>query len=427
MICGLAAAITVADSADSSQTPQTSEALQYCITIINPYADVDFAAFGQYKAGLHNHTARSDGRASVEEMLESAHEQGYDIFAFTDHDVLFARRHAERLTEEETFGMLILTDTVEHTRSVYNDHINSYRSDYINTAAEGDDLERLHEILAGVEESGGISFINHPDRSVYEFGYLDTDKYVDLFHTFDGLLGLEIINRLYDEDGFNILLWDAVLSETMPERAVWGFSNDDAHNIMHVGFSYNIMLLPERSEDAVYAAMQSGAFYAVARFEGDYELGVNNARTPRIADISVCEESHTITITAADYDEIIWIADGEPVASGEVFDVSVHLEEIGGYVRAELRNAAGVAYVQPFGIVLRVLEPEPEPQTEPLTTPATSPEPEPTSETDEPESSEPTSQKRGGTSVIVIIVAGICAVGVSVTAVIRAAKIVRKS
>ena len=62
-----------------------SDGIDY--TINNPYATVDFANWGQYKADLHCHTTASDGDEDMNVMIEEHYSQGYDILALTDHGI----------------------------------------------------------------------------------------------------------------------------------------------------------------------------------------------------------------------------------------------------------------------------------------------------------------------------------------------------
>ena len=50
-----------------------------------------------YKANLHSHTIMSDGSATPEQVKEVYKQMGYDIVAFTDHEVLLDQTH---LTDE---------------------------------------------------------------------------------------------------------------------------------------------------------------------------------------------------------------------------------------------------------------------------------------------------------------------------------------
>lgn len=60
------------------------------------------------------------------------------------------------------------------------------------------------------------------------------------------------------------------------------------------------------------------------------------------------DADNAITISGADYDTIEWIADGEVIATGKTLDLNDHEEEIGSYVRAQLKSDTGIAFTQPL-------------------------------------------------------------------------------
>lgn len=64
---------------------QDTEAKNIDYTITNPYADVDWETYGQYKASLHNHSIVSDGNNDMNYVIETYYSMGYDILAITDH------------------------------------------------------------------------------------------------------------------------------------------------------------------------------------------------------------------------------------------------------------------------------------------------------------------------------------------------------
>jgi hypothetical protein len=312
--------------------------------IDNPYASVDWGRFMQYRAALHNHTTHSDGRDTPQAMVDTAFERGFDIFAVTDHDRVFTQAEVDLL---ETYDMLVLAYGNEHTRQIFYDHINSYFADYVNTTIGGANIDRMRYILRNVEELGGISIINHPDRAIGEAEELTLDdilKYTELFSEFESLAGIEIVNRYFDSDDIAIPLWDAVLGETMPTRPVWGFASDDAHSIEHIGFSYNVFPMQGLNAADLRFAMENGAFYAVAHIYNRLDT------VPKIT--SITAENGKIEIVGTDYAYIRWIADGEVIQYSSTLDLNS--ERFSGrefrYVRAELRNSYGIVFTQPFGI-----------------------------------------------------------------------------
>ncbi|MCL2195789.1 MAG: hypothetical protein FWB76_07565 [Oscillospiraceae bacterium] len=388
-------------------------------TIISPYADVDWDSVGQYKAALHAHTNNSDGRATQADVIRDHFNKGFDILAITDHDVLFESwdtlggmslrhqftnvqtlfsRRAALPTEEvaqiehgtfagpfpgefnngqlrrsQANGMISLPMTNEHSRV---DDTLTYWAPFNNSWRD-----TRTSVLRRTEQLGGIAVLAHPGR--YTGGANEGQRgldavnnpeniarYVDWFLEFDVALGMEIFNRLDRETRHDRIFWDNVLMELMPlGRPVWGFSNDDSHELNGTGFNFNIMLLPELTADATRVAMETGAFYAVtrvARLEGvnatmpdgssmpqrgnSDTLFLLDQPTPRISNIATDEFS--IAIAGTDYDRIEWIASGQVIHTGNTLDLrSVSRFYIQhNYVRAQLVSETGIAMTQPFGI-----------------------------------------------------------------------------
>ncbi|MCL1866035.1 MAG: hypothetical protein FWF82_01340, partial [Oscillospiraceae bacterium] len=72
---------TVFTAADADSTPVN-------FTVLNPYEQVDWDSWGQYKAALHSHSTLSDGSSTISDMAERHYELGYNIVALTDHNIL---------------------------------------------------------------------------------------------------------------------------------------------------------------------------------------------------------------------------------------------------------------------------------------------------------------------------------------------------
>ena len=56
--------------------------------IDNPYADVDWDAWEQYKTQLHCHTNASDGFLTIDEFVRIHYAADFDIVALTDHGTI---------------------------------------------------------------------------------------------------------------------------------------------------------------------------------------------------------------------------------------------------------------------------------------------------------------------------------------------------
>ena len=342
--------------------------------IKNPYETVDWKKFGQYKADFHAHSKESDGADEPAEMIEEHYKKGYDILAMTDHN--FTSTTWDRTDREErTYltskrlkdinsgkgrmgrGMIGIPDSNEQS---IPDHLNTFWAPFNNEAGA-----ILEESVAKCEQLGGISHINHPGRytggqntkgEIGEAASKDLKtvaKYVDLFRRYPSCIGMEIINKKDGDSYSDRILWDNILMQAMPERPVWGFSNDDTHKLENTGYSYNMMLMPENTLGNIRCSMENGTFYAVAQV-AKRELGNDFTAVgpaPSITRIVVDQEENSIVITGKNYQTIEWIADGKIIATGKKIDLNDYEDKISTYVRAQLKGKGGISFTQPFGIV----------------------------------------------------------------------------
>lgn len=368
------AEVTIGEEIYKSNPIKITVMVPLNLTINSPYESVNWTTFGQYKANFHAHTTESDGGNTPEEMIEDHYAKGFDILAITDHNFtntawdrtdrpadkvyLIPQRLAEITagTDRDNKGMTGILYSNEQSRS---DHVNTFFADFNNESGA-----TLEGNIAKADELGGISHINHPGR--YTGGSNTTgtagedasnnpaniSKYVDLFKKYDSLVGMEIINKKDGDSYSDRILWDNILTKTMPELPVWGFSNDDTHSVSATGFSYNIMLLPSNTVQNVRKSMEDGTFYASAKVS-KRELGmdfVSTGDTPKITNIVVNEDEDTITIYGQNYNTIEWIANGKIIATGATIDLNDYENALRNYVRAQLKGDGGISFTQPFGI-----------------------------------------------------------------------------
>ena len=361
-------------------------------SIDSPYASVDWG-WTQYKAGFHNHTTESDGGNTASQMLEQAYTLGFNVYAMTDHNFtnttwdrtdtakaqanpdyyLTTERMVEMNTGADRDGAPGMIGTGDSNEQSVKDHLNTFWTPgYLNPADA-----TLESKIATVDAMTGadgafdpIQHINHPGRyyggsntTTGEVAANDAAKvarYVGLFEQYpDSLVGMEIVNKVSDGDSYSDrILWDNVLAETMPERNVQGYANDDAHSTGALGYAYNQLLMPELSEQAVYDTMKTGAFYSsalVAKRElGDNFKGDRTKPAPTITDIVVDQQADSITIEGANYTSIEWIADGKVIGTGSTLDLDDVSAGVDNYVRAQLKGDNGVSFTNAFGVEMNV-------------------------------------------------------------------------
>ena len=259
---------TGADVPHETPEPEEPEPVS---RIINPYADVDWDTYGQFRASLHLHTTFTDGRNTLRDMIIDLYNKGFDIAAITDHSTTtgmwdsypdFSRSYFESRTtavftseelialrtgffdtsdfpgtytdrREQSNGMIGIRGTNEihaslgYQEGIFTDHhINAFFADVPGNIGNG---KTMAEVIQYVQDAGGITHINHPGRYTGARNNADlaanpinVERYVQLFTDFPSLVGMEIISKWDFDSANDRIFWDHVLMQTMPQsRPVW--------------------------------------------------------------------------------------------------------------------------------------------------------------------------------------------------------------
>ena len=393
--------------------------------IINPYAQVSELiknSDNHYKTNLHTHSTYSDANFTMTEMIEGFYDNDFDILAFAEHGI-FGKEWDKEPTKIPLFtfqylwhgkkvhpttqqyhaflngtyrtpansrtkkrGLMCVPDAIElNMFTLVKNHVNGY---FTNDAYEGkygkeNDFETPIKL---VEESGGVSHINHPTDWLQAYKDPSVAKvpeniafFADLLRRYKSCLGIEVLNMYDRPNRSDRILWDELLKTLIPEgeRTVWGFGNSDAHRVCEIDTAFMDFILPEYSLENLRKAMENGNFFAVARYAKN-ELGEDfkgEGAVPVVTEITVDDDDDTITIKGENCNAIEWIADGEIIesvtaeADGELVS-TVKLrgksEKISCYVRAQLKGKGGICMTQPFicddGNMARFRKPIPEPK-----------------------------------------------------------------
>jgi hypothetical protein len=417
---------------------QPEPGVRYSVT--SPYEHVNWDTFHRFVSANHVHNTTSDGRSSIRQTAEVLYQLGYNIAGFTDHSVTnifpnrtlsgvsssyadssdparFARvpMTSDRVQEmregrgRDGAGLVFIPGSNEHSGLQFRDIVQNPRSHHVNafftfipSLGSSHDDSNPQALVQRMEREarGGLARINHVGRytgAQWETPWATAEAisnnsanfmpYARLFlgsHTFNGF---EIINKFDTETQADRVLWDNVLSQTMPYGVpAWGYSDDDSHSDRSIGFSYNIMLMPELSLSHVRNAMDVGSFFAFSRVDRQYNVyaegltswdwpGPEDFETegnmasnetidryhrsrhamslpvPEITRIDVNDAAQTITIDAhilrrgddeptiidnCDSGEffIAWYADGIQIHRGKTLDLNAHQLAIYSYVRA---------------------------------------------------------------------------------------------
>lgn len=357
-------------------------------TITNPYASVNWDTWGSYKANLHTHSTVSDGEVDFRDMIEAYYAAGYDILAMTDHgtvnygwdvkpDVdaligaanIFKTKHALTTARKiEIYngvgrsgrGMTEVPLGIElNGMSVKKTHINGF---YANS---GHHVRALDETdyepaVAAYQQAGGITHLNHigdwsgaaDDAAVYDDPEM-IDYFVDLFIGYSSCLGFELVNTSDSRTRNDRKLYDKLLQRLIPQgRTLFGFANDDSHELGDIGKSWEIFVMPSNTAANVRTAMQNGTFFAVSKHSKG-ELGESFSATgeaPKVTRVAVDAKFNQITLTAQNHTKIQWVANGAVIAEGATIDLNAYESAVTCYVRAQVLGPGGICYTQPFPV-----------------------------------------------------------------------------
>ena len=303
---------------------------------ISPYFDVNWEQIEYYDANLHTHTTLSDGKAEPAEVIDAYLNSGYKILAITDHDNQTECKTtwpwADFNRAPEDLGMI----AVEGNEISNPDHIGSLFNNY------GGGALTEEEALVAIQEKDGLAMFFHPGR--YE---QDINWYVDFYRRFPNLIGLEIYNR-NDRYPGDRELWDNILYELMPARPVWGFANDDMHDLeKDYAWNRNVFLLEEFTPAALRSAIEKGEFYIYRpTAQGTQpDFAVNN--------ILVGQDFIEISVDG-DYERIDWLSFDPATGESRIIYSGTRITRAeipagSRFVRAEIVGVAGIIYTQPFG------------------------------------------------------------------------------
>ena len=330
--------------------------------IANPYKNVDWSTYGQYKTDLHCHTTFSDGSNPLPEMVERHYELGFDAMTITDHGTVNRSLLSQEFNTPMTLFSLIkngglyndvlsengiaangnpYTVTVRDGDEFYNQnngkmmlhipfgneqnptsfnnaHVNSFFVDYGDGLVGG--TSNYLSPIKNVHERGGLTIINHPgeytnarDELYTEDAYNREDavynykiqRFINLLKEYDSCLGIDINSKGDSRTRFDRKLWDILLQEVVPSgRNVFAVATTDAHNLKVVDSGYTVMLMPTLSSKNIRTAMEEGSFFAASKYVGNLDELVGYYNTLSASDNAEAKEFSEVIKTYIDSIEL---------------------------------------------------------------------------------------------------------------------------
>jgi len=235
-----------------------------------------------YKANMHTHTVFSDGLLTAEEIRDIYSALGYQIIAFTDHEVCAAHPELaredflpitayemavnpsadrDRKIDDKCYHLSLFSRDPENTRHICFDR--GYVRDFwpcaqaeIQTHTEENRVyttEFVNHLIRTAREAGWLVSLNHPSWSLQ-----DREDYIGL----EGIWGVEVYNNACAQSGYldsDERVFEEMLHAGIP---VFPIAADDIHKAPAAGGGWLMVSAEALNHDAVFAAFDRGDFYA---------------------------------------------------------------------------------------------------------------------------------------------------------------------
>ena len=283
-----------------------------------------FTVEGEWlRCALHAHTTGSDGELEPDTLAAHYGRAGFDVLAITDH---------WKRTEAASNGRLLVLPSVELNcilPAARDGHVLGFGisadADLASLGAEYADLERTAGFIS---EHGGVAYLAHPYWTGATPGTLELPENV---------AGIEVWNagcELEVGRGLSSVHWDELLETG---RRCFGLVTDDSHHpSLDSGHGCTWLRIPERSAEAVLAALAAGCFYG--------------SSGPLVHDVAVdgdevevrCSQARSVTLVSGR-------TEGAAVNAGRLgyrYAGEVLAEDDRGITHARLRRPFGADYAR---------------------------------------------------------------------------------
>lgn len=239
-------------------------------------------AQNRYKANMHTHTTWSDGKLTPEEVRDLYRNAGYQIVAFSDHEVCLSHKDLaledflpitayelavnpsacrDRDVHDKCYHMSLFSRDPDNTRHIcfdrgyvrdrwpvsklevqaHNLENRTYSTDYVN------------HLIETAREQGWLVSLNHPTWSMQ-----DREDYIGV----KGLWGVEVFNSGCTVSGYveeDERVYDEMIRAGIP---VYPLAADDMHKVADAFGGWLTVSADRLDTDAVFAAFDHGDFYA---------------------------------------------------------------------------------------------------------------------------------------------------------------------
>lgn len=215
---------------------------------------------GWYKGELHAHSTESDGKFTVEQVVQAAINYGLDFFSLTDHTTSSQWHKLAKLVNQKT----ALIRSLEITSHIGHANLHGLQS-WVNVYIDRPGWD-VNQAIEAVHQQGGLFCINHAysgDLSWRDFS-LDWSK-VDLEEIYHNLEG--------SNNDYQLSLWDHHLLSGYRIVGVGGIDSHKPFEGLHeLGQVNTVVYADELSESGIIQGLKRGQVYVSRgpqiRFQG---------------------------------------------------------------------------------------------------------------------------------------------------------------
>jgi len=212
--------------------------------------------------------------------------------------------------------------------------------------------ETSQQCIDLINQYGGMAIIAHPTENVSFYMELENYKGIEIVNAH--YYRMWILQQEYPYQPNYIehfqAVWDHLL--THKDTRIWGFAVNDwwgpwrNSDDPYIDSGKILVLLPAYTMAEYRNSLEKGCFFAIHDWGQPRQ---NKGRYPIVA--AIVASDHSITIYTDDV--VNWIANGQKIAEGSYINLlEFPSENDYKYVRAEISNAYGTVFTQPWTLAL---------------------------------------------------------------------------
>jgi len=336
----------------------------------DPYQDVDWAWWYRALAQHHDHV----GRLSLD-RIKAYDEAGYNVIvpldyagkksggsAYCDYRLWPVHQFLSGFnSDQEVLATLnnirLFIPSMEEigrhhiTSPFLTTYIELWEPDYYETKQQWQ-YETSQQCIDLINQYGGMAIIAHPTENIDYYMQLQNYKGVEIVNAH--YYRMLILEQEYPaQPGYNVhfqAVWDHLL--THKDTKIWGFAVNDwwgpwrNSNEAYIDSGKIMVMVPAYNMDDYRNSLEKGCFFAIHDFGQPRQ---NKGRYPMVAAIISGDRSITIYTDGV----VSWIANGERIAEGNFINLMEFPPETDyKYVRAEISNAYGTVFTQPWTLTV---------------------------------------------------------------------------